>query len=100
MIPANGTGGIHELIGMIQSVQSPEVEPQPRRQPGITDADLADLSAQAYRLRQARIGVLASQPVQPAPASSDIEQFTVEAIAGGTPVTRRQRPGSSLGINA
>ncbi|HDS0931093.1 TPA: hypothetical protein QDZ23_005869 [Pseudomonas putida] len=97
MIPASSTGGIHALIGMIQSVQSPEAEPQPRRQPGITDADLADLSALAWQRQQAR-DVLAAN--QAAPASSNIEQFTVEAIAGGAPVTRRQRPGSSLGINA
>lgn len=97
MIPASGAGGIHELIGMIQSVQSvPEVGPQPRRDPGVTDADLADLSAQAYQLRQARDALAANQA---APASPNIEQFTAEAIAGGTPATRRQRPGSSLGIN-
>ncbi|POG03611.1 hypothetical protein BGP82_20320 [Pseudomonas putida] len=68
-----------------------------RQQPSLTDADLADLSALAYQRRQARDALIANQA---APASSDIEQFTIEAIAGSTPVTRRQRPGSSLGINA
>ncbi|MDF9755545.1 hypothetical protein [Pseudomonas hunanensis] len=98
MIPANGTGGIHELIGMIQSVQSPEVEPQPRRQPGITDADLADLSAQAYQLRQASEALVANQPP---PASSETAQYTAEVLEGANAaaVQRRQRPGSSLGIN-
>lgn len=93
---------IHQLIAMIQAVQdTPETaaaraEAQARRQGGLTDADLADLSAQAFQLRQARDAALVNQP----PSSSNVEQFTVEAIAGGTAVTRRQRPGSSLGINA
>ncbi|WP_444757727.1 hypothetical protein [Pseudomonas sp. A014] len=96
MIPANGTGGIHALIGMIQSVQSPEVEPQPRRQPGITDADLANLSALAYQRQQARDALTASQL---APDSTEL--YTAEVVAGANAaaVQRRQRPGSSLGIN-
>ncbi|HDS1756978.1 hypothetical protein [Pseudomonas sp. M5] len=98
MIPANGTGGIHELIGMIQSVQSPEVEPQPRRQPGITNADLGELSVLAFQRQLARDALTANQTV---PASSDAELYTAEVVAGANAaaVQRRQRPGSSLGIN-
>ncbi|WP_158659554.1 hypothetical protein [Pseudomonas sp. PONIH3] len=83
---------------MIQSVQSPEVEPQPRRQTGITDADLADLSALAWQRQQARDALTSNQT---APASSDTELYTAEVVAGANAaaVQRRQRPGSSLGIN-
>ncbi len=105
MIPASNTGGIHELIGMIQSVQeTPETEAaraeaMARRQRGLTHADLTELSMQAYQFRQAREAQQAVQS-QAAISSGTVEQFTAEVIAGGNAAaTRRQRPGSSLGIN-
>lgn len=91
---------IHQLMRMIQSVQdTPEteaarIEAQARRQHGLTDADLADLQAQAFQLRQAR------EAAQSAPTGAAVEQYTLEVVVGGNAAaTRRQRPGSSLGIN-
>ncbi|ODB37972.1 MULTISPECIES: hypothetical protein [Pseudomonas] len=95
---------IHQLIQMIQSVQhtpNAEVastEVQARRQGGLTEADLASLSMSAYQLRQAREAALAS--AQSAQARASVEQYTLEVGAGSNAAsTRRQHPGSSLGIN-
>ncbi|WP_216891488.1 hypothetical protein [Pseudomonas putida] len=91
---------IHQLMQMIQSVQdTPEteaarIEAQARRQHGLTEADLASLSMSAYQLRHAR------EAAQSAPTGAAVEQYTLEVVAGGNAAaTRRQRPGSSLGIN-
>ncbi|MBC3454062.1 hypothetical protein HU745_23640 [Pseudomonas mosselii] len=95
---------IHQLIAMIQAVQdTPETavaraEAQARRQGGLTEADLASLSMSAYQLRHAREAALAS--AQSAQARASVEQYTLEVGAGSYAVsTRRQHPGSSLGIN-
>ncbi|ANY88926.1 hypothetical protein [Pseudomonas putida] len=90
---------IHQLFGIPQLQETPEAEAarapaQARRQRGLTDADLADLQAQAFQLRQAR------EAAQSVPTGAAVEQYTLEVVAGGNAAnTRRQRPGSSLGIN-
>lgn len=106
MIPARGTsGGIHELIGMIQAVQdTPETEAArarviARQRHGLSDADLSSLAMDAFAARKAERAAGFAQMQQDFNAAVT-EQFTAEVLDGAAAATsRRQRPGSSLGIN-
>lgn len=109
MIPANNTsGGIHELIGMIQAVQdTPETEAArarviARQRHGLSDADLSSLAMDAFAAREAERAERAAgfAQMQQDFNAAATEQFTAEVLDGAAAATsRRQRPGSSLGIN-
>lgn len=92
---------MQELIGLIHSVRdTPESEARRQeylrqQRTGMTMADLGALASSALALNLSTVPTVATS----ASPVSDTEIYTAELLDARNATPRRQRPGSSLGIN-